>query len=116
MATVRTSLLQVLGCGALLLMAGCQTLGSCKNPLTDATAQNLGPLKMPVGLDGPDTRQAVAIPPLAEPEAPRTPGDPCLDEPPAWTPPATPSVTMPGPQAAPVATPKQRPRPSGPPR
>ncbi len=39
-------------------------------------------LKMPVGLDGPDTKQALEIPALNEPEVPRDPQGACLEEPP----------------------------------
>jgi hypothetical protein len=72
----------LIGGGALLLSAGCQTVGSCRHPLTDAVAEEHGRLKMPVGLDGPDTSQAVEIPPLTAPELPRESNAPCLEQPP----------------------------------
>jgi hypothetical protein len=72
----------IIGGGALLLSAGCQTVGSCSHPLTDDVAQERGRLKMPVGLDGPDTSQAVSIPPLTAPELPREKGAACLEQPP----------------------------------
>ena len=36
------------------------------------------------GLDAPDTRNAIKVPPLNEPERPRVPGDPCLSQPPSF--------------------------------
>ena len=70
-----------LGVGALLLAGGCRSL-SCNNPDDYSSAQEVPPLKMPVGLDGPDTTAAVEIPPLNEPEAPRLAGSACLEDPP----------------------------------
>jgi hypothetical protein len=68
--------------GALLLAGGCKSLGSCNKPAAYSSAQEVPALKMPVGLDGPDTALALKIPPLAEPEAPRGANAPCLEEPP----------------------------------
>jgi hypothetical protein len=79
---VQRSIWPVLGVVTLMLATGCQTLGSCRQPLSDATAPEIPPLKMPVGLEGPDTTQALSIPPLAQPELPRGKDDPCLQEPP----------------------------------
>ncbi len=70
-----------LGVGALLLAGGGRSL-SCSNPEAYSTAQEVPPLKMPLGLDGPDTTQALEIPPLNEPEAPRAADGPCLEDPP----------------------------------
>lgn len=70
-----------LGAGALLLAGGCRSL-SCNNPEDYSSAQEVPPLKMPVGLDGPDTTAAVEIPALNEPEVPRDPKAACLEEPP----------------------------------
>lgn len=80
MAVVRAWL--ALGGGALLLAGGCETVGSCRHPLTDTTAVEVPPLKMPDGLDGPDTTKALEIPPLKEPEVKRGKGDACLQDPP----------------------------------
>lgn len=72
-------------CGALLLLGGCKGLvGSCHDSQAYASAQSLPPLHIPVGLDGPDTRNAVRIPELNEPVAPRGKKDPCLEEPPKY--------------------------------
>lgn len=56
----------------------------CREPTIGANAKNLPPLKMPAGLDAPDTRNAVKIPPLSEPEHPRGLKDPCLSSPPSY--------------------------------
>jgi hypothetical protein len=107
----------VLGGGAALLSAGCQTVGTCRNPLTDAVAQERGRLKMPVGLDGPDTSEAVTIPPLNEPELPHGRGDPCLEQPPPMKEPGSQSPPVRDDPAAPGAAPGQkRTRPVSPPR
>jgi hypothetical protein len=74
-------LLLPLGVGALLLAGGCRSL-SCNNPDDYSSAQEVPPLKMPVGLDGPDTTAAVEIPALNEPEVPRDPNGACLEDPP----------------------------------
>ncbi len=72
-------------CGALLLLGGCKSMtGSCHKPHAYSDAKNLPPLHVPVGLDGPDTRAAVRIPELTEPEVPRDKKDPCLEEPPKF--------------------------------
>lgn len=72
-------------CGALLLLGGCKSMtGSCHKPHAYSDAKSLAPLQIPVGLDGPDTRAAVRIPELTEPEVPRGKKDPCLEEPPKF--------------------------------
>ncbi len=73
-----------LAAGTLLLTGGCHVLGSCNNPAAYSGAKEIPPLKMPVGLDGPDTTQALKIPPLDEPEVPRGADAPCLEDPPVW--------------------------------
>lgn len=75
--------------GMLLLAGGCKgIMSNCKGPQAYASAEELPQLRIPVGLDGPDTRRALNIPPLDQPEVPRPPGARCLDEPPEFTPPA----------------------------
>jgi uncharacterized lipoprotein len=73
-------------CVSFAILPGCGRLfaRSCSKPQVYAEAQSLPPLRIPVGLDGPDTRAALKIPDLNEPEAPRGPKDPCLEEPPAF--------------------------------
>ncbi len=80
MKTLRMVVL-VLGAGTLLLAAGCRSSGTCRNSQAYATAQEVPVLKMPAGLDGPDTREALQVPPLTEPEVPRQEKGPCLEEP-----------------------------------
>ena len=73
-------------------LAGCHPLQALRNagrschevqPYTKA--QSIAPLKMPAGLDSPDTSNALHIPALNAPEAPpRKRSDPCLDEPPSF--------------------------------
>jgi hypothetical protein len=71
--------------GGLLLLGGCKSMtGGCEKPHAYSDAQNLPPLHIPAGLDGPDTRAAVRIPELNEPMAPRGKDDPCLEEPPKF--------------------------------
>lgn len=57
---------------------------SCREPDVAKAAGNLPPLKVPPGLDAPDTRNAIQVPPLDTPAAPRSPGDPCLSAPPSF--------------------------------
>jgi hypothetical protein len=45
-------------------------------------------LQIPAGLQGPDTRSSLPVPPLAEPERPRRADEPCLDAPPPYANPA----------------------------
>ncbi len=53
-----------------------------------AAAVDNQPLQVPAGLQGPDTRSALPVPPLAEPERPRRADEPCLDAPPRYANPA----------------------------
>jgi hypothetical protein len=69
--------------------------GNCQKAQPYAEAQDLPPLQMPVGLEGPDTADALEIPTLGTPEAPRDPDGPCLEDPPALTaPPLPPSEVI----------------------
>jgi uncharacterized lipoprotein len=48
-------------------------------------AATVAPLKIPAGMDAPDTTNALRLPALNEPAPPaRKKGDPCLDEPPSF--------------------------------
>lgn len=106
--------LLVLGATALLLAAGCRSL-SCINPEIYSNAQEVERLKMPVGLDGPDTRDALEIPALNEPEMPRDPEAGCLEDPPMMESLAAPAEAtqsdLPGPAQAPYEEPRRRTRP-----
>jgi uncharacterized lipoprotein len=75
-----------------LALGGCHPIAafkaranSChiKQPYTASTS--VAPLKIPPGLDQPDTTNALHIPDLKEPAPPARGGhDPCLDEPPQY--------------------------------
>ena len=72
---------------ALLALAGCKALtaNSCHGTQPYMDAHSVPPLKVPTGLDSPDTASALRIPTLNEPPSPpRHAKDPCLDEPPAF--------------------------------
>lgn len=69
--------------GSMAIASGCSSLvASCKKAPTYADEKDLPPLRIPVGMDAPDTREALVIPALEEPEVPRGPDDGCLEEPP----------------------------------
>ena len=64
---------------------------ACHSPQPYQKAQTVAPLKIPTGLDAPDTTNALRLPALNEPQpAKRSGNQPCLDEPPPFkvTPPA----------------------------
>src|SRR5262245_1980231 len=76
---------------ALLCVAA---LSGCKSRMTTcsqddheyAGAQEMPPLQAPPGLDAPDTRNALKVPPLNTPERKRGKNEPCLDIPPTFDP------------------------------
>ena len=114
MSALRVSLV-VLGAGALLLTGGCHVLtSSCNNPQAYSAAREIAPLKIPVGLDGPDTAQALKIPPLNQPEVPRGSDAPCLEDPPVWA--GAPKPAAAGTENVPEPEERPRRRPAGPPR
>ena len=82
----------------LLALSGCHSLrgvGSCHKPQPYMNASSVAPLKVPAGLDAPDTTNALRLPALNEPPPPPRAGkDPCLDYPPPFkvTKPATPQA------------------------
>jgi uncharacterized lipoprotein len=71
---------------ALGLASGCKSrMESCHQSNKDyAGARELPPLKAPPGLDTPNTRNALKVPPLATPERVRGKNEPCLDIPPPF--------------------------------
>lgn len=74
---------------AAFALAGCHRgilkQHSCNKPQPYASAQSIPPLRVPSGLDAPDTHAALKIPPLNEPTPPpRSLSEPCLDEPPQF--------------------------------
>lgn len=65
--------------------AGCKALrrDACLKPGAYLGAKNDKPLRVPPGLDAPDTRAALKIPDPAEPAKPRATAG-CLDAPPKF--------------------------------
>jgi uncharacterized lipoprotein len=83
---------QIAGLASLALLGSCSWFSSksCHKAQVYEEAKSVPPLRIPVGLDGIDTRGALKIPDLKEPEAPPPAEDaPCLDEPPALVAPTT---------------------------
>lgn len=82
-------MIALVGALGLLAVGGCASLhhGKAKKqhcpepPITD-DVKNMPPIRVPVGLDAPDTRNAIKIPPLTEPQVARAPDAPCLSAPP----------------------------------
>ena len=72
------------------LMSGCHVFRSasakaCHGAQPYQKAQSVPPLKIPPGMDAPDTTHALRLPTLNEPpQPPRKGKDPCLDEPPPF--------------------------------
>ena len=68
--------------------SGCKTrMESCSQDDKDyAGAQEVPPLQAPPGLDAPNTRNALKVPPLNTPERKRGKNEPCLDIPPQFDP------------------------------
>jgi len=105
-----------LGIGGLLLTGGCHTLRGCSNPETYSTSEELPPLKIPVGLDAPDTEQALQIPALSAPQAPPTAANACLEEPPPMREPGSQSEPIRDAPASSKSTQPERKGPISPPR
>ena len=82
----------------LVLLPGCKSRGpTCKQDNKDYVgAQELPPLKAPPGLEPPDTRNALKVPPLDTPERPRGKNEACLDVPPPFANPKGPDAAKPG--------------------
>lgn len=71
------------------LLSGCQTwraitARSCTKPRHYTLARTIPPLKIPIGLDAPDTRDSLVVPSLKGPTPPPPAGQPCLDAPPSY--------------------------------
>jgi|JRYE01.1.fsa_nt_gb uncharacterized lipoprotein len=87
----------LIGLLAAAALAGCKTPESgCGAPPEYTNSDSIPPLKVPSGMDAPNTRGAMRVPELDTPERPRSPDEPCLDVPPKYVPPAKPA---PQPQA-----------------
>jgi uncharacterized lipoprotein len=67
-------------------ISGCKSrMVSCKQDNKDyAGAKELPPLTAPAGLDAPNTRNALKVPPLNTPERVRARDEGCLDTPPPF--------------------------------
>jgi uncharacterized lipoprotein len=76
------------------LLAGCKSgKVSCRQTNKDyAGAKEMPPLKAPPGLDPPNTRNALKIPPLETPERNRGREEACLDAPPPFANPKGPDA------------------------
>ncbi len=75
------NVLALLCAGVFVLLGGCKALrggGSCNKPQPYMAARSVPPLKIPTGLDAPDTASALKLPTLTAPGAPRSKKDPCL--------------------------------------
>lgn len=70
--------------GGLAVLAGCSAVGggSCLKPPPAADTGDIQPLKIPLGLDAPDTRSAMKVPPLEQPAVAQPPVSGCLENPP----------------------------------
>src|SRR5205807_9994084 len=72
----------------LLACGGCHVLGAnaCHAPQPDMNAKSVPPLKIPPGVDRPETGIALRIPALNDPAPPPHKGpQPCLHAPPPFT-------------------------------
>jgi uncharacterized lipoprotein len=107
MRIVAVILISGLAAGSL---SGCgKHLASCKQDDKDYVgAKEMPPLKAPDGLETPDTRNALKVPPLNTPERTRARDEPCLDAPPPFS---TEKAAPAGPAApaAPPAKPREVP-------
>lgn len=74
---------------ALATLSGCGSFklfeGRCVRPEDYAQVADNPPLQIPAGLQGPDPRNALRVPPLNEPERKRAADEPCLDAPPRYS-------------------------------
>ncbi len=76
----------------------------CNKPQPYDLAQSIAPLRVPPGVDPPDTQGALRVPADNEPTPPpRKLTDPCLDEPPPFATTATPATPTPTTTATPRA-------------
>jgi len=70
-----------------VLLGACRSgrPASCAKPGIYTEAQSVPPLRIPTGLEAPDTRGAMRIPELNEPEVPLPKTAPCIDSPPRYS-------------------------------
>jgi uncharacterized lipoprotein len=78
-------------------ISGCKSkMVSCRQDNKDyAGAREMPPLTAPPGLDAPNTRNSLKVPPLKTPERVRGRDEPCLDIPPPFASPKTADGTKP---------------------
>jgi uncharacterized lipoprotein len=78
---------------AAIALGGCHYIrsiglaGSCHSPQEYQRAQQVAPIRVPPGLDNPNTQGALTIPDANSNIPPRGPNQPCLEEPPKFQPP-----------------------------
>jgi len=75
--------------GAALSLSGCHIFhraADCHRPQEYQRAVQLAPLKVPAGLDTPNTQGALVIPTVELAAPPPGPHDACLDQPPRYKP------------------------------
>jgi uncharacterized lipoprotein len=85
--------MRIAGIFLLTVVATASLSGCFKSRLTScnqsdknyAGAQELPPLQAPPGLEAPNTRNALKVPPLNTPERARGKDEPCLDIPPPFS-------------------------------
>ena len=80
-----------------LTAAGCHPFRhfgyACHKRQPYQLATSVAPLKVPAGLDAPDTTNALRLPPLNEPAPPpRKAQEPCFDSPPPYKVPKAPQA------------------------
>ena len=94
---------------AVSVLSGCgKRVVTCKQDNRDyAGAQEVPPLKAPPGLEAPNTRNALKVPPLNTPERMRGRDEPCLDAPPPYS--TTKPTAEPAAPAPPPAQPREMP-------
>ena len=75
---------------AAALISGCHLFGKltpdCHTPQEYQRAGQVAPLKVPAGLDSPNTKDALVIPTVELAPPPPGPKDACLDLPPRYKP------------------------------
>ena len=77
-------LLAASGCASLHHKKSKSNQPHCPEPALTADIKNMPPLRVPPGLDAPDTRNAIKVPALTEPQVARVATDPCLSSPPSF--------------------------------
>jgi len=78
----------VLIVAAALVASGCHSraIADCHRPQEYQSAAQLAPLKVPAGLDTPNTQSALVIPALDVTPPPQAANAACLDTPPRYKP------------------------------